>query len=309
MKLAVIGPGSMGLLYGGKLSAVTDTILVGNNLANLKELNTHGVTILRGEQAVTCPVKAVQNGALHEPADVILLFTKAYLTQEALEANRALIGKDTFLLTLQNGKGHEETLLQFTDEQHILIGTTAQGSSRRNAHTIVHSGLGDTVFGALRSELLQEKTFAEKAEAIRDVFERAGFPCFLSDNIAFTVWNKLMINASSSVLSGILQKPQGYVIENPWAWLICKKLIREICDAAAGEGCFFDREEQTERICSHLRKAPEGYTSIYSDLNAGRRTEVDVISGAVVDAAKRQGKEAPVSELMVQLVHAMEPQL
>jgi ketopantoate reductase len=81
MELAVIGPSSMGLLYGGKLSAVTDTILVGNNLANLNEINTHGVTILRREEAVTCPVKAVPNGAQREPADVILLFTKAYLTQ------------------------------------------------------------------------------------------------------------------------------------------------------------------------------------------------------------------------------------
>ena len=115
-----------------------------------------------------------------------------------------------------------------------------------------------------------------------------------------------MINASSSVLSGMLQQRQGFVAENEWPWAICQELIREICRAAAGEGCAFDPEAQTARIREHLKKAPDGYTSLYADLKNGRKTEVDYISGAVVRAAERQGWEASAQRMMVRLVHAME---
>ena len=305
MKIAVIGPGAMGLLYGAKLSQCAEVVLVGNNEEHIKEINDNGITLKRDREEAIFHVPAVMNGQVEEPADMVVLFTKAYLTEEALEQNKALIGPDTVLLTLQNGAGHEEVLSKFTDKKNILIGTTAQGSYRENAHTIVNSGLGDTTIGSVSDEFIG----AEKItgiEEIRAVFEQSDFPCIISDNIRHTVWNKLMINASSSVLSGVLGVNQGYVVENSNAWEICKDLIREICMTAAGEGYSFDEEEQIERIANHLKNAPGGYTSIYADLKNGRKTEVDYISGAVVRAAKRQGKTVPTQIMMVRMVHAME---
>lgn len=299
MKIAVIGPGAMGLLYGAKLSACAEVVLVGNNAEHVGEINDNGITLKRDGNETVYHVPAVLSGQATEPADMVLLFTKAYLTEEALEQNKSLIGPNTVLLTLQNGAGHEEVLSKFADKKNILIGTTAQGSYRENAHTIVNSGLGDTVVGAISDEFTG-------IEEIGEVFEQSGFPCVISDNIGRTVWNKLVINASSSVLSGVLGVNQGYVEENSHAWEICKNLIREICMTATGEGYHFDEEEQIARIANHLKNAPGGYTSIYADLKNGRKTEVDYISGAVVRAAKKQGKSVPTQELMVHMVHAME---
>lgn len=56
----------------------------------------------------------------------------------------------------------------------------------------------------------------------------------------------------------------------------------------------------------HLRKAPDGYTSIYADIKNGRKTEADFICGAVVSAAQEQGLRVPVQETILRLVHAME---
>lgn len=316
MKIAVIGPGAMGLLYGAKLSRCAEVVLVGNNPEHIREINEYGVTIKRNSEETLYRVPAVLNGEVAEAVDVVILFTKAYLTKTALEQNRSLIGRETVLLTLQNGAGHEEILREFTDEEHILIGTTAQGSSRENAHVIVNSGLGDTTIGAISGEKPGSEQYggteqngdsrSRKVQEIAGCFEQAGFPCVISDNINQTVWNKLMINASSSVLSGVLQQAQGYVVENESAWEICQELIREICETAVGEGCSFDAEEQIERIRTHLKNAPGGYTSIYADLKNGRKTEVDYISGAVVRAAQKQGKNVPAQTMMVRLVHAME---
>ena len=305
MKIAVIGPGAMGLLYGAKLSQCAEVVLVGNNAQHVKEINDNGITLKRDGEETVYHVPAVLSGQIKEPTDMAILFTKAYLTEEALEQNKALIGPDTVLLTLQNGAGHEETLSRFAENKNILIGTTAQGSYRENAHTIVNSGLGDTAIGAISGDLAGTADIIG-IEEIRSVFEKSGFPCRISDNIKQMVWNKLMINASSSVLSGVLSVNQGYVVENSNAWEICKDLIREICATATGEGYPFDEAEQTERIANHLKNAPGGYTSIYADLRNGRKTEVDYISGSVVKAAKRQGKTVPTQELMVRMVHAME---
>ena len=305
MKITVIGPGAMGLLFGGKLAACADVSLIGSNTANLKEINEKGVTIKRDGSSVTRMVPAYKGGSCKEPADVVLLFTKAYQIRDVLSENRGLIGPDTMLLTLQNGAGHDRVMREFADSAHVLIGTTKQGSYRESASVIVNSGLGETVFGGAASQGEQAPDRA-RLEELRSVFESAGFPCAVSDNIRFEVWNKLMINASSSVLSGVLQVPQGYVAENEMAWSICEDLIREICAAAAGEGAVFVPEEQILRVREHLRKAPDGYTSIYADIKNGRKTEADFICGAVVRAAQEQGLRVPVQETILKLVHAME---
>ncbi len=304
MKIAVIGPGSMGLLYGARLSGRAEVTLVGKRPEAIREIREHGVVIEREGHKEVFRVPAAVNGCLEGPQDLVILFTKAYQTREALEENRNGIGQDTLILTLQNGAGHEDVLREFADDSHVLIGTTTQGSSRLSSHEIVHSGLGDTVIGTLAPERTQE--MAERLRDIVSVFEQSGFPCHVSDQIRYTVWHKLMINASSSVLSGILQVPQGYIVQNGSAWSLCQDLIREMCTVASGEGCCFDAQEQIVRIREHLKKAPGGYTSIYMDLKNGRKTEVDAISGAVVRAAEKQGVVAPAHLTMVRLVHAME---
>ena len=204
-----------------------------------------------------------------------------------------------------DGAGHDRVMREFADSAHVLVGTTKQGSSRESGCVIINSGLGETVFGGTAAEG-EPSPDPERLEELRSVFEKSGFPCAVSNNVRFEVWNKLMINASASVLSGVLQVPQGYVESNAHAWSICQDLIREICAAAAGEGAIFDPEEQILRVQDHLRKAPGGFTSIYSDIKNGRKTEADFICGAVVRAAQDQGLRVPVQETILRLVHAME---
>ncbi|MCR5516711.1 MAG: ketopantoate reductase family protein [Lachnospira sp.] len=305
MKIAVIGPGSMGLLYGTKLSKVSDLVLIGHNKEHVEEINEYGIDFTREEKTCNYKVRAVVTGSLKEKMDLVILFTKAYITRDALLKNKDIIGKDTFVLSLQNGAGHEEILSEFVDEAHVLIGTTTQGSSRQNFHSIINSGLGDTTIGQVSFFYKKDESIKAGVDKIISVFNEAGFPTQFSEDILFTVWNKLMINASSSVLSGILQKPQGYVVENEAAWGICVDLIKEICKTANSLGCNFKEEEQIERIRKHLQAAPMGFTSVYADIKNNRKTEADYISGAVVRAAKKKGIATPTQEMMLRLVNAM----
>ncbi len=302
MRVAVIGPGAMGILYGAKLARCADVVLVGNNEQHIKEINLHGITIKRDDETEHINVKAALNGQCDGPVDVVIMFTKAYLTEEALSENKNIIGPDTLLLTLQNGAGHEAILGKFAPDKNVLIGTTAQGSYRENGYTIVNTGLGDTAFGPIASDLCDR----DRLNGLKELFIEAGFPCEVSDNIRQTVWNKLMINASSSVLSGVLQVKQGYIAENSDAFEMCKELLSDLCNAANAEGLCFDLKEQTDRLEKHLKNAPDGLTSIYTDLKNGRKTEVDYISGEVVRVAKKNNIKAPYQEMIIHMVHAME---
>ena len=300
MKIAVIGPGAMGMLFGGYLSKQNEVTMVGTRAAAMEQMNRDGITISEtdGSSSVFTPSATADTSGLGY-MDLIILFVKASASKKALDTNRHLIGPNTFLMTLQNGAGHENLLLQYADEQHVIIGTTQQGSFKTSDNSICHSGKGSSAFGAVNGG---SERFAE----IAAIFTACGFPAEVTDNVKQMIWNKLMINASSSVLSGVLQTTQGFVEQDPNAWNITCALISELCAAATADGYPFDAAEQTDRIKKHLQAAPGGYTSIYADLKAGRRTEVDFINGAVVAAAKKRGIPAPTHELIVNLVHAME---
>ncbi len=291
----------MGLLYGAKLSVYSDVILVGNNEENINLINKNGITVKRdGERHYTVPT--ITGGTYKEKVDLIIIFTKAYVTREALEVNKNLIGEDTVVMTLQNGAGHEDVLREYVDESRIIIGTTTIGSYRENPYTVVNTGLGDTTIGPV----CDDKWLENKLKEIAEIFEDSGFPCVVTKDIKQTIWNKLMINASSSVLSGIMGQPQGAVVENDSAWELCCDLIKEMCETANAIGCKFDYEQQKDRMYKHLNAAPDGMTSICVDLKNKRKTEVDYINGAVVRAAQKIGKRVCTHETIVKIVHMME---
>lgn len=300
MKISIIGPGAMGLLFGAYLSQENEVSLIGSNPENMAAINAEGVRIQEtdGSEQIYHPYACTDSSELG-PADLVILFVKAGATEAALQAHRHLIGPDTLLMTLQNGAGHEQLLRQFTDDAHILIGTTQQGSYRLTPISACHSGKGDTAFGVLSGDSMQFSWLA-------DLFTACGFPCSPNPQIRGMIWSKLMINASSSVLSGIFQVPQGYVISNPDAWTLARQLITELCSVASADGFPFDAEEQIARIHKHLSLAPDGYTSIYADLKAGRKTEIDVINGAVIRTAERLGISVPTHQFVYHTVRALE---
>lgn len=300
MKIALIGPGAMGLLFGGYLSEHHDVTMVGSNPDNMAAIEAEGILIEEtdGSSKVYHP-HATADASQMEPVDLVLLFVKSSVSRSALEKNKNLIGPDTLLMTLQNGAGHEKLLSQFAKEENVIIGTTQQGSVRKTPRSIFHSGLGSTSIGAVTGS-------SSRFEEVAKGFAICNFPCEVSDQVRGMIWNKLMINASSSVLSGVLQVPQGYIASNPAAWEVAQNLIREICATATAEGYPFDAEEQIARIKKHLENAPDGLPSIYVDLKNGKVTEAPVINGAVVDAAHRLGVPVPTHETILALVHAME---
>lgn len=300
MRIAVIGAGAMGSFFGGHLSLHNEVLLVDVNKKQVDTINERGLMIYEPDGShIFCRPSAAVNTKNMIPADLVILLVKSMFTRSALYSNGSLIGENTYLLSLQNGGGHEDTLLDFVDRDHVLLGTTQHACSMLGYGEVRHTGKGRTYIGSLNGVTPQ-------VEEIVRTLSNVGLETYAAQNIWKMVWDKLLVNASASVLTGILQVPLGFIAKNSDAWAMCCTLIREAAAVALTEGLEFDVSRKMDEVRAVCEANPDGLTSIYMDIHEGMRTEVDAISGSVVRASRRNGVPAPTHEAMVDIVHALE---
>ena len=300
MRIAVIGAGAMGSVYGGHLSQHNEVILVDTNQQVVDQINKDGLFIDENGATACYRPKALCDTGCEQPADLVILFVKALFSRNALENNRTLIGSHTRLMTLQNGAGHEELLKEFVNEDRVIIGTTEDNGAVLGAGHVRRGGTGVTNVGMLTED---KEGFLEE---LKRNFDSCGFEVKIHENIQYLIWDKLFTNVSLSALTGILQVDMGYIAADEAAWKLCRQLIHETAVTAAAAGLKFDEEAVIEKVKKTSLNNPSGCTSIRADLRDGRKTEVDTISGAVVRMAKKCNVEVPGHEFVVNLVHAME---
>lgn len=300
MKIAIIGPGAMGSIYSALLSQRHETYLIGKNQEQINMINENGIKLLDNGIEQTYYPKATTASNLSDTVDVVILFVKAHASKEALTSNQHIIGNHTYLMTLQNGSGHEYLLQQFCPTERIIIGTTEDSGTILSSGYVRRGGSGVTNLGML----------AEDNDSILETLKNEFHPCGLDvkihENIQQLIWNKLFSNASLSALTGILQVPMGFISGNEDAWSLTEILIHEAANVARGLGLEADEDAIKEKVKKTATTTPEGLPSICVDLKNGKVTEVDTISGSVVRASKLCGVPAPTHEFVVHLIHAME---
>lgn len=300
MRIAVIGAGAMGSIYGGHLSLHHDVYLVDTNQAIVDHISKNGLILQENGTDVVYHPTAVTSTEGLEPVDLIILFVKALFSRAALENNRHLIGPDTYLMTLQNGSGHEDTLSEFAPASHIIIGTTEDNGALLAPGHVRHGGNGNTNIGMLVED------HAEFLPRLKAALDSCGFNGKIHSNIQQLIWDKLFTNVSLSALTGVLQVPMGYIAGNQHAWAIATRLIHEAVEVAHGLGLEADEAKITEKVRETSLNSPDGITSICADLRDGRKTEVATISGSVVRASQKCGIPAPTHEVIATLIRAME---
>ena len=300
MRIAVIGAGAMGSIYGGRLSQHNEVILVDTNEKVVDQICKNGLKIDENGTTDCYHPAALCDTSNEKPADLVILFVNALFSRSALENNRSLIGPDTRLMTLQNGAGHEDLLKEFVNEDRVIIGTTEDNGAVLDFGHVRRGGTGVTNVGMLTED---KDGFLGR---LKETFDSCGFEVRIHENIQYLIWDKLFTNVSLSALTGILQVDMGYIAADEYTWKLCRQLIHETILTAAAAGLEFDEEAVAEKVKKTSLNNPSGCTSIRADLRDGRRTEVDTISGAVVRAAKKYNVEVPGHEFVVNLVHAME---
>ena len=300
MRIAVIGAGAMGSIYGGRLSLHNEVYMVDTSAAVVDHISREGICLEEPDGVHVYRPKAVTSTEGLEPVDLIVLFVKSLYSKAALSGNPCLIGPDTYILTLQNGCGHEDILSEFVPRERIIIGTTQDNGAALGPGHVRRGGTGHTNVGMLTGD--DKRFFPRMAEA----FGSCGFELEIHSDIRQLIWNKLFTNVSLSAVTAILQVDMGYITSNAHAWNMTVQLIHEAAAVARAMGLEADDEAIIAEIKAVSERTPRGCTSIRADLRDGRRSEVDTISGSVVRAAQKYGVAVPTHRFVVEMVHAME---
>jgi 2-dehydropantoate 2-reductase len=300
LKITVLGAGAMGSLFSGYLSRKNDVTVVDVCETTVNAIRSKGVSIREKDGSVSeCRPKAVLSTKGIGVQDLIIVFVKSMFTISALETNKGLIGPNTYLMTLQNGAGHESKLLKFSDRKHVIIGSTQHNSSVIQPGFVNHGGSGATSIGLLDGN-------SDVLNPIAENLTSCGFDCHTENNVQKQVWKKMFTNTAASSLTALFQVPLGFIHSDPNANWLMRQLCREAVTVANSLGLGFDLDEVTDDVDRVCINAPNGFTSIYADIRDGRRSEVDTISGSVVEAAHDQDIAVPYHEMVVKCIHALE---
>ena len=300
MKIAVVGAGAMGSIFGAALKeAGHDTSLVDVAEPLVEKINADGVTVESADGERTVEIPATTNPSEIGPVEAVIFFVKCYHTAAAAEAARPLVGDGTIVASLQNGWGNGEVLAGVFGLEPLVVGVTYNSGTVRALGRVAHTSVAPTFAGAYEGS-------PDKAQPLADALASAGFETSVTDTIITEIWKKLILNAATlptSALTGLSIAPLGE--PGPMLELV-DDLALEATEVARTRGYDIDPQERVETINSLLPRGGSGKASMLQDFEAGRHSEIDVINGAVVKAAEEAGIDVPLNRAMVALVKGHE---
>ncbi|HIJ65181.1 MAG TPA: 2-dehydropantoate 2-reductase [Candidatus Hydrogenedentes bacterium] len=289
MRVAIVGPGALGCLFAARLArSGTQTTLVDYRADRAARLSEVGITVEGADETYSATLPVVTTPPQRQ--DLAIILTKAYATAELR------LPSNTPILTLQNGLGNVETLCALVGSAAVLAGTTAEAATRLGEGHVRHVAGGHTILGAWTSC---------NPQPALDALTAAGFEVELTDAPGQAIWQKAAVNAGINPITALLNVPNGELLRIAEARQLMRDLVVEAVKVATTEGYRFDRSlvEQAEEVCT---TTADNISSMLQDVRAGKRTEIDAISGMIIQRAQVSALHTPRTRVVWQLVKGLE---
>lgn len=265
--VAVIGPGALGLLYASQLSRIVPTAVIARSAARAKQLRA-GVKV--GAQRYRPEAFGPKNLPL---ADLAVVLVKGYDTSSALRLARRLRAKR--ILSLQNG----------------LVDAVPQGISTAGAHR-----RGSAIVVATTGETLLPRGFEDFAAQLR----RAGLAARVAADIESARRRKLVANVCINPVTALFRIRNGDIRRPPYRPLVAA-LAREAAQALG-----ISARAALHHVMKVAAATARNRSSMLQDIEAGRRTEIRQLTGALLHIAERRRVETPTHRAMLRLISVIE---
>ncbi len=301
MKIVVLGSGAIGSLYGAFLSTIStnEVILVGRN-PHVAAIRKKGLSIkgIMGERVFH--LRAVDDVSEVTDADLILLTTKTYDTITAAKSARHLINNGTYIMLIQNGLGTEKLVADALDTTRVLRATTCMGALRTAPGVVVATGCGLTEIGSRYS-----KNY-DFVKLVTEMLRECGFDVRSSTNIEGVVWTKTLVNAGINPVGALTGFTNGEVYKSPKLRKLVIQLVEEAVKIVDALGVELTTEDPVRYTLGTAKATGNNINSMLQDLRAGKRTEIDSITGEIIRLGKELGIPTPSSEVVYALIKAIE---
>jgi 2-dehydropantoate 2-reductase len=302
--VAVVGAGGMGSVVAGFLArAGVDVVLVGRSPAHVTVVAESGLRLLHPDgSSATVELRATDEPASIGPVDHVIVLTKTFDNGSAAASAAEMSGPATWVTSLQNGLGNVEALEAQLTPGRVLPGTTTIGGRLHEPGVVSMSAM--TAAGTSRTDVGPPPgapAALAGAEELAAVLSSAGLPAEATADIDRRIWAKLALAVMGPV-SALVRA----TVADTWAHPDGRQLVRtlhdEVVAVAAAEGVALDHAASWANAVATYEGTGAHYTSMATDLIAGRRTEIDAITGEVVRRAERLGVDVPTARAVVALL-------
>ncbi len=238
-------------------------------------------------------------------SDLVIIACKFHHLDQILLDLKNHIGPDTLILSLLNGISSESIIGKAYGEGRVpyamILGTDAGHEGNRTSF----SKTGTIFFGDAHNGLPR----AARVETIANFFETEGIAYNVPENMLNRLWFKFMMNVGLNQVTAVLRRPYGIFKKDSLiseAAELLNAAMTEVKAVAMAEGITLTEDDVATVYRTIDSLSDEGKTSMCQDVEAGRKTEVELFSGTMRELGKKHGIAVPVNEMLFKMLKAIE---
>jgi 2-dehydropantoate 2-reductase len=307
--ILVIGGGSLGLLFAGKVRAKTRdqaVHLITRSPEQAQEIRDVGLIIDGHPPIQSMSVHSISEdlaGRIEPPSWIFLMVKQKHLESSTIfDYIQYIKGPKTSVVCFQNGIGHIEKCKEHLTDIPIYAAVTTEGAKKISAHKVLHTGTGKTAIGQINDG---ETVSSPNENKLIELLNMAGFNTFMSKEMNRLIWNKLLINAVINPLTALMRVTNGELPRLTHGKALMYALMTEGINTAKASGISVS-EQLWDDILEVCERTSSNTSSMLADILAGRETEIEWINGQIIKAAKRYGLQTPTHIMIYQLVKGLE---
>lgn len=304
MKIAIVGTGAMGSVYAGLLGRAGHEVwAIDTWQEHLDAIAETGLTVTGASgDGVVEGIRVGRAPADAGPCELWVVATKAADVETVAAGIAPLLRPGDLVMAFQNGLGAGERVARQVPREHVLLGIAEGfGSSIPEPGHVHHNGmrmirLGELAPGGRTDRLL----------AVEAVWREADFNVKAFADVELMIWEKFLCNVTLSAPTAVFDVTVGELMANPEAWGVALGCMQEAYRAGVAKGVAFSFDDPVRYVTDFAATIPNASPSMRLDHLAGRRSEVDVINGAVVELSRELGLEAPYNETLCAVLRQRE---
>jgi len=289
MKIAVVGSGAIGGYFGGRLAAAGYEVTFVARGRHLDALRRDGLTIVspKGDLRLGS-VKASDRPAEIGPVDIVLFAVKLYDAERAAAELLPLIGRETAVITVQNGVEVVDMVSRHVGREHVVGGTAYIVAAVEAPGRIRHTTKDALSFGE------SDGSRSPRLAAFEAAARHAGVDATLSTSIERDLWTKFVRLAAWSGMTTVARSPIGVIRDDPALMAMMSEALDEAIAVGRARGVPLPASlpEQTLTFVSGFPH--DAKSSMLEDLEHGRRLELPWLSGAVTRMGQEAGVPTPI---------------
>jgi 2-dehydropantoate 2-reductase len=293
MKITVVGAGAMGASYGGHLArAGHEVALLDTWQDHVDAINRNGLRVdgVLGDHRIRLPASSAPDGTV--PADLAIVFVDANNTAKAAETLARLLAPDGFAITFQNGIGNVEKLQAALGCERVLGGSSMCSAASRAPGHVTLTHMGTTSVGETHGR------DSPRVQAMLAALRGAGFEAEHEPNIMGLIWQKFVVNCAVNAIAATTGLRGGEIVRLPELDAFQDRVLDEIMAVT--------RAKQIRLPNPEIAAKKFNKPSMLQHVEAGRRTEIEALNGALIREAKALGIPTPNNEALVALLKGRE---